>query len=142
MRCHLSLHVRDVPRSVAFYERIFGTGPQKQTRRYAKFDLTEPALNFALVAGAQPSRVGHLGIEAVSAEEFAALRARLSAAGIPLREEAGSRCCFALQDQLWFSDPDGNAWEVFQVHEQLPVTEADAEGPACGPGATAGGCCA
>ncbi|MBX3329683.1 MAG: hypothetical protein KF722_04720 [Nitrospira sp.] len=31
-------------------------------------------------------------------------------------------CCFARQDKLWFTDPDGNAWEIFTVHEQLEVT--------------------
>ena len=135
MRSHLSLNVRDVPRSVAFYQRVFGVAPQKQTGSYAKFDLTEPALNFALVAGAEPSRVSHLGIEAMSTAEFTALRERLSAAGIPLREETGSRCCYALQDKLWFSDPDGNAWEVFQVHAQLPVSGPNEVGTCCAPAA-------
>jgi catechol 2,3-dioxygenase-like lactoylglutathione lyase family enzyme len=144
MRGHLSLQVRDVSRSVDFYRRVFAAEPQKQTARYAKFDLAEPSLNFALVGGGEPSRVSHLGIEAASAEEFAALRARLAGAGILVREEAGSRCCYALQDKLWFSDPDGNAWEVFQVHEQLPVPgpgEEAADAPACGPEATSSRCC-
>jgi catechol 2,3-dioxygenase-like lactoylglutathione lyase family enzyme len=144
MRSHLSLSVRDVPRAVEFYRRVFGVAPQKQTSVYAKFDLSEPALNFSLVAGTEPSRVSHLGIEAGDAVEFAALRERLQAAGIVTREEAGSRCCYALQDKLWFSDPDGNAWEVFQVHEQLPVSEPGPGQSACGGTARAegGGCCA
>lgn len=130
MRTHVSLAVRDVPQSVAFYARVFGVAPQKQTGRYAKFDLAEPALNFSLVEG-EPSRVSHLGIEAQSAEEFARLHERLTEAGVPLRTESQTRCCYALQDKLWFADPDGNAWEVFQVHEQLPVTEGAGDGP-CG----------
>jgi catechol 2,3-dioxygenase-like lactoylglutathione lyase family enzyme len=142
MRSHLSLQVRDVPRSVAFYRRVFGVEPQKQTSVYAKFDLNEPALNFSLVAGAEPSHVSHLGIEAADTAEFAALQARLVAAGIVTREERGSRCCYALQDKLWFEDPDGNAWEVFQVHEQLPVREPAPGESACGGRAGAGGCCA
>lgn len=142
MRSHLSLQVRDVPRAVAFYSRVFAVSPQKQTPAYAKFDLAEPALNFALVTGEAPSRVGHLGIEAATAEEFAALRQRLTQAGIAVREEAGSRCCYALQDKLWFEDPDGNAWEVFQVHAQLPVPETAAGEPASAGGEAAPrGCC-
>jgi catechol 2,3-dioxygenase-like lactoylglutathione lyase family enzyme len=132
MRSHLSLQVRDVPLAADFYARVFGVAPQKRTSVYAKFDLAEPALNFSLVAGSEPSRVSHLGIEAADAEEFAVLRGRLEAAGIPLREVTGSRCCYALQDKLWFSDPDGNAWEVFRVHEQLPVREPAAGENACG----------
>jgi len=132
MRSHLALKVRDVPRSVAFYERVFGEAPQKQTATYAKFDLEQPALNFALVQSDTPSRVSHLGIEAASGSEFAALRERLAAAGIETRAEEGSRCCYALQDKLWFRDPDGNPWEVFQVHEQLPVPGPDAPEQAAG----------
>ena len=26
-------------------------------------------------------------------------------------------CCHAAQDKIWAMDPDGNAWEVFHVHE-------------------------
>jgi hypothetical protein len=26
-------------------------------------------------------------------------------------------CCYALQDKVWVSDPDGNSWEVFTVLE-------------------------
>jgi hypothetical protein len=42
--------------------------------------------------------------------------------GILEKVEDNVACCFARQDKLWFSDPDGNAWEVFTVHEQLAVT--------------------
>ena len=50
MRPHLSLDVRNVPASVAFYQKVFDVPPQKQTQDYAKFDLTKPALNFSLVS--------------------------------------------------------------------------------------------
>ncbi len=64
MRPHLSLDVRHVPQSVAFYEKVFGVPPQKQTADYAKFDLTEPALHLSLVSSTgRISSVDHLGIE-------------------------------------------------------------------------------
>src|SRR6266850_2201295 len=50
MRPHLSLDVRNVPASVESYQKVFGVAPQKQTTDYAKFDLTAPALNLALVS--------------------------------------------------------------------------------------------
>lgn len=125
MRPHLSLDVRNVGASVAFYQKVFGVAPQKQTDDYAKFDLTSPALNFSLVSSTgQVSTVDHLGIEVESVEEIAAWKTRLQEAGILERVEENVACCFARQDKVWFSDPDGNAWEVFTVHEQLPV-----EGP-------------
>jgi len=123
MRPHLSLDVRDVPQAVAFYEKVFGVSPQKQTSDYAKFDLREPALNFSLVASTgKISTVDHLGIEVDSTEEIAAWKVRLQEKGILEKVEENIACCFARQDKLWFSDPDGNAWEVFTIHEQLEVT--------------------
>ena len=50
MRPHLSLDVRNVPASVAFYQKVFGVAPQKQTTDYAEFDLTSPALNLLFVS--------------------------------------------------------------------------------------------
>jgi catechol 2,3-dioxygenase-like lactoylglutathione lyase family enzyme len=123
MRPHLSLDVQDVPRSVAFYEKVFGVAPQKQTEDYAKFDLTAPALNLSLVSSTgRVSSVDHLGIEVESIDEIAVWKQRLQEQGILERVEDNIACCFARQDKLWFSDPDGNAWEVFMVHEQLDVT--------------------
>jgi len=123
MRPHLSLDVRNVPASVAFYEKVFGVAPQKQTADYAKFDLKEPALNFSLVSTAgRVSRVNHLGIEVQSAGEIAHWKQRLQKDGILDKVEDNIACCFARQDKLWFTDPDGNAWEIFTVHEQLPVS--------------------
>jgi catechol 2,3-dioxygenase-like lactoylglutathione lyase family enzyme len=123
MRPHLSLDVRNVPASVAFYQKVFGVAPQKQTPEYAKFDLTYPAFNFSLLSGTgRMSSVDHLGIEVDSIEEIANWKARLQKEGILERVEENTACCFARQDKLWLSDPDGNAWEIFTVHEHLPVT--------------------
>lgn len=125
MRLHLSLDVRNVPASVEFYQKVFGVTPQKQTTDYAKFDLTEPALNFSLVSSTEKvSRVNHLGIEVESVDDIAGWKQRLQERGILEKIEESVECCFARQDKLWFTDPDGNPWEVFTVHEQLAV-----EGP-------------
>ena len=122
MRPHLSLDVFDVPRSVAFYQKVFGVRPQKQTEDYAKFDLHEPALNFSLVASSgKISSVNHLGIEVDSTKDIAAWKERLQKMGILEKVEDQIACCFARQDKLWFADPDGNAWEIFTVLEQLDV---------------------
>jgi len=123
MRPHLSLDVRDVPTSIEFYRKVFGVPPQKQTTDYAKFDLTEPALNLALVSSTGTiSSVNHLGIEVESADDIAKWKQRLLERGILEKVEEGIACCFTRQDKLWFTDPDGNPWEVFMAHEQLAVT--------------------
>ena len=123
MRPHLSLDVRNVPASVEFYQKVFGVAPQKQTTDYAKFDLTAPALNLALVSSTgRVSAVNHLGIEVESANDIAIWKQQLLERGILEKVEESLACCFARQDKLWFTDPDGNPWEVFTVHEQLAVT--------------------
>ncbi|MDE3042313.1 MAG: VOC family protein [Nitrospirota bacterium] len=125
MRPHLSLDVRDVPASVAFYQKVFGVAPQKQTTDYAKFDLTEPPLNLALVwSTGAISSVNHFGIEVESADDIAKWKQQLLEKNILEKVEEGIACCFARQDKLWFTDPDGNSWEIFTVHEQLAVTGA------------------
>ena len=123
MRPHISLDVRDVSRSVAFYEKVFGVKPQKQVADYAKFDLRIPALSFSLVSSTRTvSAVDHLGIEVETIKEIAEWKTRLQHEGLLERVEDNIACCFARQDKLWFTDPDGNAWEIFTVHEQMEVT--------------------
>ena len=134
MRAHLSLDVRNVPASVEFYQKVFGVAPQKQTTDYAKFDLTTPALNLAFVSSTgRVSAVNHLGIEVESAGDIAGWKQRLQEQGILEKIEEGVACCFARQDKLWFTDPDGNAWEVFTVHEQLAVEGSIAQTGCCVP---------
>jgi catechol 2,3-dioxygenase-like lactoylglutathione lyase family enzyme len=122
MRPHISLDVRSVPRSVAFYEKLFGVAPHKQTVDYAKFDLLEPALNISMLSSRGiVSSVNHFGIEVDSIDEIKTWSKRLREQGILEKTETNQACCFARQDKLWSTDPDGNAWEVFIVHEQLEV---------------------
>jgi len=122
MRPHISLDVRSVPRSVAFYEKLFGVAPHKQTVDYAKFDLLQPALNLSLVSSrGMISSVNHLGIEVDSIDEIKTWSQRLREQGILEKTETDQACCFARQDKLWSTDPDGNTWEIFMVHEQLVV---------------------
>ena len=134
MRPHLSLDVRNVPVSVEFYQKVFGVAPQKQTTDYAKFDLTAPALNFSLVSSTEKvSRVNHLGIEVESVDAIAGWKQRLQEQGILEKVVEDVACCFARQDKLWFTDPDGNPWEVFTVHEQLAVEGPLARSGCCVP---------
>jgi catechol 2,3-dioxygenase-like lactoylglutathione lyase family enzyme len=119
---------------VEFYQKIFGIPPQKQTSDYAKFDLTNPPLNLSFVSSTgRVSAVNHLGIEVESVEDIAAWRERLQREGVIDRVEENIACCFARQDKVWFSDPDGNAWEVFIVHEQLSVTGPVSSTGCCAP---------
>ena len=133
MRPHVSLNVSDVGKSVEFYKKVFGLEPQKQTQSYAKFDLKTPALNFSMQSGiGEISRVSHLGIEVDSADEVMKWQKALTEQGLVKLVESDTNCCFARQDKVWFTDPDGNEWEVFYVHEQLPVSEKVEKSACCG----------
>ena len=122
MRVHISINVKDVSESAAFYEKVFGVKPQKQNLTYAKFDLKDLSLNFAMQSGTgEISRVSHFGIEVDSADEITNWQKALTEKGLVKLIESDTKCCFARQDKVWFTDPDGNEWEVFYVHEQLPV---------------------
>ena len=134
MKTHISLNVRDVRTSVEFYQKVFGVTPQKQAGDYAKFDLTTPRLNFTLIyAPGTISPVNHLGIEVESADELARWEGRLREQGVLDKVELGTDCCYARQNKAWFTDPDGNHWEVFTVLEQLPVTKLLKETGCCLP---------
>ncbi len=76
LRPHLALTVSNVERSVPFYEALFGTGPSKVKPGYAKFEVTEPALNFTLNEGDRNGNFGDGG------------RLALAGAG-----DQGARCC-------------------------------------------------
>jgi catechol 2,3-dioxygenase-like lactoylglutathione lyase family enzyme len=142
-RVHVALAVSDLDRSVAFYTRMFGTQPVKERPGYAKFELTQPRLNFTLneSAGAKPpTGPAHYGIEVATPADVVAFSERVQGAGVQTRPEDNVTCCYAVMDKIWMHDPDGHAWEVFAITEadvDSPRPDAsaraNAEGPCCEP---------
>lgn len=130
LKTHIALRVTDVERSILFYQAMFGVAPVKHKIGYAKFDLQHPALNLTLnqVQTIQPQgSLSHLGVQVESSEEVQAAIQRFSAAGLDLFEERNTDCCYALQDKVWVTDPDGNRWEVFVVK----VADTDSDPALC-----------
>ncbi|MGH9456688.1 MAG: ArsI/CadI family heavy metal resistance metalloenzyme [Thermoanaerobaculia bacterium] len=128
LKPHVSINVRDVDASIAFYTRMLGAEPVKVRPGYAKFDIANPPLNFALNQVADLDSAGalsHLGIQVASTEDVVAVRDRWIEAGLLTRDERGTDCCWARQDKTWVQDPDGNEWEVFVVLED-GLTESTA----------------
>jgi catechol 2,3-dioxygenase-like lactoylglutathione lyase family enzyme len=123
LKAHVALNVRDVTASTAFYSKLFGIDPAKVRAGYAKFDVQNPPLNISLNESAvkEAGALSHLGIQVSSTEEVLAVREFWSAAGLDVRDEMQTNCCFAIQDKTWVRDPDGNEWEVFVVlKDHLP----------------------
>jgi catechol 2,3-dioxygenase-like lactoylglutathione lyase family enzyme len=131
MRAHVSINVKDVAKSVEFYQSVFGIAPQKQTPDYAKFDLKSPSLNFSMQSGGDISKVSHFGVEVDSADDVMQWQKALTEKGLVKLVESDTKCCFARQDKVWITDPDGNEWEFFYVHEQLPVDQKPREKTSC-----------
>lgn len=117
-KTHVALKVTDLDRSIAFYQALFDLAPVKHKPDYAKFDIENPGLNLTLNVSDSidvHGSLSHLGIQVDSTEAVQDAIARLQSAGLVTVEEHNTDCCYALQDKVWASDPDGNRWEIFVV---------------------------
>jgi catechol 2,3-dioxygenase-like lactoylglutathione lyase family enzyme len=118
-RIHMGLAVKNLDQSVAFYRTLFGRDPTKVRKHYAKFETAEPPVNLALnEVGATigPNHpVAHFGIQVKTTTAVTEVADRLRAAGMKLVVEDNVTCCYAVQNKVWATDPDGNKWEVYVV---------------------------
>lgn len=135
-RAHIGLAVHNLEASIRFYRTLLGQLPTKTRPGYAKFEVAEPPLNLSLnqVVGptAPPHSVSHFGIQVKSSDSVRVLSQLLTEAGYETRIEEQVSCCYAVQNKVWVSDPDGNPWEVFVVLDNAGTQHAS----------SAGGCCA
>ena len=128
LRPHLALTVTDVERAVPFYEALLGVAPEKRRPGYAKFAVTEPALNLTLNEGERQTlgALDHAGVQVATTDDVLAAKRRLGDAGLVTFDEMDVTCCYARQDKIWVRDPDGTPWEVFVTHE-----DTEAHGACC-----------
>ncbi|MER5618835.1 ArsI/CadI family heavy metal resistance metalloenzyme [Streptomyces sp. NPDC002215] len=152
-RVQLALRVPDLPASIAFYSKLFGTEPVKLRDGYANFAIADPPLKLVLIQGTpdKGTRMDHLGIEVDTTEAVHAATTRLADQGLTTDVENDTTCCCAPQDKVWVHGPGQEPWEVYVVKADadslakqktstcctdMPVAEADPGAPA-----EAGGCC-
>ncbi len=133
MKMHLNLATRDLNASVAFYRTLLLAGPAKHYDDYALFLTEAPGLELALDLDPQIEvREGaHYGVVVESAAEVDAVTERLEAAGYAVDIEKEESCCYAIQNKVWATDPDGRRWETYhvvaEVEERGEVANADRE---------------
>ena len=123
LKAHVAINVKNVEQSIPFYTRMLGIEPSKVRTGYAKFDVQDPPLNLTLNEAdfGERGALSHLGIQVASTDNVLAIRQRWSDAGLTIRDEMQTTCCYAVQDKAWVVDPDGNHWEVFVVlKDNLP----------------------
>lgn len=135
LKAHLAINVRDVAKSIEFYQKMFGIEPSKVRTGYAKFDVSKPPLNFTLnqVPFDNSGALSHLGVQVGSTDDVAAVKAFWQSQGLVPRDELQTTCCYALQDKAWITDPDGNEWEVFTVIEDNLPEAKSADATCCAP---------
>jgi catechol 2,3-dioxygenase-like lactoylglutathione lyase family enzyme len=115
-RVQLALNVSDVDAAVAFYSKLFNTQPAKRRPGYANFAVETPPLKLVLIENpAAAGTLNHLGVEVATTEEVTAATGRLAGEGLETATEDNVTCCYAVQDKVWVSDPDGAPWEFYTV---------------------------
>ena len=127
-RVQLALNVTDLEAAVSFYSRLFKVAPAKLRPGYANFAVTEPPLKLVLIEGTGAGgTLNHLGVEVETAEAVQAETQRLQGGGLDTRIEEKVSCCYAVQDKVWVSDPDGAPWETYVVLEHTDSMGACAD---------------
>lgn len=120
-RFHVHVAVADLAEGVRFYSALFGTQPSVLKDDYAKWQIDDPRVNFAISArGAQPG-LDHLGIQTESDEELEALRTQMAGAELAMATESEVACCYARSNKHWVQDPSGIAWETFHTLGSVPT---------------------
>ena len=114
-RVHIHLNVRDLEQSIRFYNTLFNAQPSVSKTDYAKWEIEDPAVNFAISTQGEPG-LQHLGIQAFDATELTELYQRTDAINAPTRDEGETTCCYARSQKMWVTDPQDVAWELFQTH--------------------------
>jgi catechol 2,3-dioxygenase-like lactoylglutathione lyase family enzyme len=144
MKTHLSLPTKSLEQSVAFYETLLKAKPFKRHQDYALFVVDNPGLELALVRSG-PVRFDsstHFGLAADDTNSVDEAMARFASAGLSVEVERAKTCCYAKQNKVWATDPDGRRWEVYYVVEETDERN-NADGSCCTP-ATCGSyesCC-
>lgn len=136
-RFHVHVAVADLAAGVRFYSTLFDCPPSVLKDDYAKWQLEDPRVNFAISARGATPGVNHLGIQAESDAELAELKARLDRAALASRSETGVACCYSRSDKHWVSDPAGLAWESFHSLATVPTFDEPAATTCCTPSTTA-----
>jgi catechol 2,3-dioxygenase-like lactoylglutathione lyase family enzyme len=142
MRLQLALNVRDLDEAVTFYEKLFDAKVAKRKPGYANFALEQPPLKLVLFeAPDAPERLNHLGVEVFDDADVRAATERLKAAGLAHLVEDETTCCYATQNKVWATDPQGARWEVYRVIEDAESFHRPGPPAEPAPAPERGGCC-
>lgn len=135
-RMHVHVSVDNLAESIKFYSGMFASEPTIVKGDYAKWQLDDPRVNFAISSRGAEAGLNHLGIQVESAEELGQMQSRLAQLDGDIETEENTACCYARSDKHWISDPSGIAWETFHTLDTIPVyggAESPADAACCVP---------
>jgi uncharacterized glyoxalase superfamily protein PhnB len=118
MRIQLALNVTNLEEAIHFYSPLFNTEVNKRKPGYANFSIEEPPLKLVLFENPNAEeRLNHLGVEVFEESEVRAATDRLKAADLVQSVETEETCCYATQNKVWATDPQGMRWEFYRILE-------------------------
>ena len=125
-RFHVHVSVDDLADNIRFYSSLFGTDPSVVKDDYAKWQLEDPRVNFAISNRGPKAGIDHLGLQADNGAELEEIGSRLAQADVAVTPQKDATCCYAKSDKYWTLDPQGIAWESFHTLDSAPVYGKDA----------------
>jgi hypothetical protein len=144
-RFHIHLSVNDLEKHITFYNQLFAADATVVHEDYAKWELDDPALNFAVSTRGHALGLNHLGFQAESDEVLTVLKSRVEAAtGSQLEAAETSSCCYADSKKHWAIDPSGIAWEHYFTMGQTEYFSGNtlqSNSACCVPNSALGACC-
>lgn len=125
-RFHVHISVANLRKSIPFYSALFRAAPTVLKPDYAKWELDDPAVAFAISEKSdRKPGLNHFGIKVTEPEELAALHEALGAANISTHDETCARCCYAESDKHWAIDPEGIVWETYHTMSSIAIYGED-----------------
>jgi len=142
-RIQLALNVDDIEKAITYYSKLFGAEVNKRKPGYANFAINEPPLKLVLFENpGATERLNHMGVEGFDQKHVAEATARFVDADIADKQEIAATCCYATQDKIWSTDPQGMRWEWYTILEDAETFFGEEEASAKPDDAPAPvGCC-
>jgi len=120
-KLHIHIAVSDLQASIRFYSAMFAAEPDVIKGDYAKWDVNDPAVNFAISNQTAVKGLNHLGWQLETEDELQEVTERFKQAGLTYTSEENTSCCYARSDKHWLTDPQGIAWESFYTFASADV---------------------
>lgn len=132
MRLQLALNVRNIEEAVSYYSKLFDSQPHKRREGYANFAIDSPPLKLVLIENPKAEeRINHLGVEVEQTDKLDSIMNRLKNVGISDETQKQTSCCFATQDKVWSTEPQGLNWEWYTITDDKPQDSSVSNSSVC-----------